>query len=403
MADTTTSPNMGLPVPTVGGDDGPQYAIDIDSCLAIIDAHDHSSGSGVQITPAGLSITSNLPMVNNNLTQTRTIRFQAQGAPLALAADVGCIYESGVDLYYNDGNGNQVRITQSGSVAGTPGSIANLVSPASASYVAGTPAFVWQSDANTAANMDAGSIILRNLTANSKGLTLAPPNAMGSDYTVTLPALPLAKKIVTMTSGGVLAADYDADNVTTQISANTIKVIASGIADGSTITATANILSVPTGGITATQLASDAVTTVKILDANVTRAKLAAVGQQISSSCGAFSFTSSAFANVTNLSCTLTTTGRPVIVALIPDGSTGNGSRFDVGSNGLFVRLLRGASEIARVLMSDNSGVLSVPSLGSWVVDPVAAGTYTYVISVASRTNGVPNSINNMKLCVYEL
>lgn len=61
-----------------------------------------------------------------------------------------------------------------------------------------------------------------------------------------------------------------------QKSGNTISVKP----DGTTLTAAAAGLKVSTGGITPNELASDAVTTVKILDANVTNAKLANMADQ---------------------------------------------------------------------------------------------------------------------------
>lgn len=215
MAFENISPNMNLPIPGVGLTDGPQWAVDVNDCLDLIDSHDHSNGQGVQITPAGININSDLPMNSNNMTLVRSVRFSSQLAPLSLPADLGCLYESGVDLYFNDGNGNPIRLTQAGSVVGTPGSITGLTPPASATYVAGDGTFVWQQAVNVAANMDMASIILRNPTLSSNGLTLSPP-ILGTDYTITLPALP------SVTSN--LAIDPSGNMVTvpinSQVSAN---------------------------------------------------------------------------------------------------------------------------------------------------------------------------------------
>jgi microcystin-dependent protein len=208
MADSVNSANMSLPIPVVGTAPGPEWATLLNACLTILDQHSHVSGSGVPITPDAMNINSDLSMSSQNLVDARSLRMTAQASPLALAADLGCIYVSGVDLYYNDVNGNQVRITQSGAVAGTPGSISNLVSPASASYVSGTSTFVWQSAATTPANMDAASLIMRNLSAGSNSLTLQPPAAMGSNSTITLPTLPAATGMVTMDTSGNLSASY---------------------------------------------------------------------------------------------------------------------------------------------------------------------------------------------------
>lgn len=206
MPNTINSANMLLPVPIVGVETGPEYANDLNNCLSIIDQHNHAPGSGVQITPNGLNINSDLTIQQNNITNLRSVRYTSQTAPLVLAADVNSTYVSGVDLYYNNSSGTAIRITQNGAVAGTPGSIANLVSPASAAYVSGSSTFVWQSAALTPANLDAASIILRNLSASSFGLTLSPPAAMGSNSTITLPAIPASTQPVSIDVSGNMSA-----------------------------------------------------------------------------------------------------------------------------------------------------------------------------------------------------
>lgn len=202
----TLSPNMSLIIPTVGQELGPDWALDINSSLSTLDQHNHASGNGVQITPTGLNINSDLPFLGNNAISLRSVRFSPQGSPLGTPSDLGCLYESGVDLYYNDGNGVQIRLTSSGSPAGTPGSIANLVSPASVTYVSATPAFVFESAANTPANLDGGSVTIRDIVANSAGITLNAPPFLAADYDVTFPSsLPSAQSFLTLDNSGNLA------------------------------------------------------------------------------------------------------------------------------------------------------------------------------------------------------
>lgn len=233
MSDVVNSPNMGLPVPIVGVDPGPQYATDTNNCFSLIDQHDHTSGNGVPITPLGLNINTDLSMASNSLTLIRSTRFNPQNSPLAAATDLGCAYVSGVDLYYNDVNGNQIRLTQSGSIVGTSGSISGLVSPASASYVAGSSTFVWQSAVNTPANLDAAAIILRNLTASSKGLTLSPPAAMGSNFSITLPVLPASNQsFMIMSTSGDISATFTPDNSSIEFGGSVLRVKAGGITKG---------------------------------------------------------------------------------------------------------------------------------------------------------------------------
>lgn len=273
---------MNLPVPVVGVEPGPDWATQINNCMALIDSHTHVTGQGVAITPSGLDINADLSFQGNNLTLVRSTRFQNQATTLSGVSDLNCVYSSGTsgDLYYNDGSGNIIRLTQSGSIVGTTGSIGGLVSPASATYVPASQTFVWQSAANTAANLDCGSVILRNITASSYGLTLAPPSSLGLNYTITLPAIPATSgNFLTIDTSGNISSNVKIDGVTLLNTSNTIAVQASQLVDNSTTAASSNQIIVKSGGITSTQLAANSVTTTAITDANVTTAKLDATVQ----------------------------------------------------------------------------------------------------------------------------
>lgn len=224
MPSTNTS-NMNLIVPTVGLQPGPTWAQNVNTDLSTIDSHDHSSGNGVQITPAGISITSDLSFMSNNAIGLRSTRYASQGSPLIAPVDNQSLSVSGVDLYYLDGNGNSIRLTQAGSIAGTSGSIGGLVSPASVTYVSGTPAYVFQADSNKAANLDAASVTIRKLTTSSPGITLSAPAGLASNYTITLPTAPPASvKIVTMDNSGNIGVVYDVDNITLEVASNTLRI-----------------------------------------------------------------------------------------------------------------------------------------------------------------------------------
>jgi hypothetical protein len=207
MSDIIQSPNMGLIIPVTSVDSGPDFANNVNASLLTIDGHNHASGNGVQINPGGININSDLPFNANNATKLRSTRYLAQGSPLTASTDYLSLSVSGVDLYYLDGNGNAVRITQSGGVSGSPGSIANLTSPASATYISATPAFVFQSAANTPASIDAGSYVFRDITANSNGITVSAPSGLAANYNLTWPtALPSAQSFVTLDASGFFAA-----------------------------------------------------------------------------------------------------------------------------------------------------------------------------------------------------
>lgn len=384
MADVTPSANMNMPIPVVGVAPGPEWASSINSCFLIVDQHNHTPGYGVPIVSAAINVNADLLINQFNLTLVKSLRFYPQVTPLAGPSDLGCNYVSGVDLYFNDGNGNQVRITQSGGVAGSPGSIASLASPASATYVSATPAFVWQSDVNTPANLDCGSVVIRNILANSKGCTLSCPAALGANYSLVLPLLPASTKIMALDASGNLSAPYDVDNSTLEINSNSLRV--------------------KPGGITTTQISATA---------GILKSQLAALGQQVSSSSGSFSTaTSGSAVDVTNLTVTITTTGRPVFITLVSASTSGGYIKVSgsVASQIMSMQLVKDSV----ALVAQGIGGVGTPSAGTFAaevpvssfshIDTPAAGTYVYKITV-SQNALLSNTmeVNNAKLIAYEL
>lgn len=118
----TITPNMGLTVPTPGSEPGPLYAQEISNDQVIIDTHDHSLGNGVQITPAGLNINSDLTIQNNNVTNQRSSRFIENPSTLGGVGDTNCVYDVNGDLWFNNGVGTPIQIT-AGSVVDVSGPV----------------------------------------------------------------------------------------------------------------------------------------------------------------------------------------------------------------------------------------------------------------------------------------
>jgi hypothetical protein len=142
------------------------------------------------------------------------------------------------------------------------------------------------------------------------------------------------------------------------------------------------------------------ISTVKIANAAVTAAKRAAITSNESSSCGAFSTTNTSFVSVTNLSAAITTSGRPVLMFLKPDGS-GSGATFRNDSDqGAELRFLRSGTEISRVAIG-SFGYQSATCLYHMETS-LGAGSYTYTVEVRSVT-GANTQVNYFKLFVYEL
>jgi hypothetical protein len=402
---TNISPNMNMPIPVVGEEPGPDWASDLNASLGIVDTHNHTPGQGVQLTPDSLNINGDLEMNNNSLVGTEAVTFQAGTTP---SSTNGSLSESGDDLYFTDGNGNQVRITQAGSVVGSPGSITSLASPASATYVSGSQTFVWESGVNTAANMDAGSLLLRNLSPNStNALTLSPPAALATNYTVTLPPLPASQKIMTLDASGNMSAPY--------------------VVDGSTIVVSSNTIQVPTGGITSTQIldgtivnadinASAAIAFTKIAstgaivnaDINASAAialtKLAQPTTNTTTSSGTASIATPVtnYTVITNQSFSTTGIGRPVLITF-QSTSASNLGYFEI--NGVAELRWRVIDTVANAIIAsgsidDNPGRQSLSTFNCMDVRLVV-GAMTYELQVAA-TN-VSSTVNNCQMVVAQI
>lgn len=373
MANFLTSPNMLLTIPIPGVDPGPDWANNLNASLGIIDAHNHAPGSGVQINPAGININSDLTFNNsNNAIALRSARFNPQASPIsASGSDLGCLYEAGVDLYYNDGSGNQIRITQSGSVAGASGTITGLPSgTASAAFASGSGTFVFQQATSTGANLDVASIAIRYPgsypTPSGNYIQLQAPTSLASGYSLTLPALPVANNtFLTVSTLGIISSTFTVDNSTIEISGSSIGV--------------------KSGGVGTSQIANG----------SITKPKLGSFGQQISNSCGNFSVSTGSFVAVTNLAITITTTGRLVTITCIPDGSSNPSS---IGSNTTAIwQIRRNGTPIAYGSVNGSSGNASPVSSVLFFDTNASAGANTYDVMVNGNL-----FFSYAKLIVYE-
>jgi hypothetical protein len=366
MSNTIISPNMNLPVPVPTVDPGPDYANNEVQCFNQIDSHNHTPGNGVPITPAGLNINSALNIQQQALQNVGQINFTSQTS----LTTPSTLYEEGADLYYNDGVGNIVRITQSGSVTGAAGTITGLPSgTASASFQSVSGTFQFQSATNTPANITGASLTLAPQTTGTNNITISTPNPLPSTYSITLPSsTPAATNILTMGTDGTI---YNALNV-----------------DNSTLTIAANVLKVPNGGITSTQIANATITQSnlangsvggsQIADNAVTEINMGAANKAFGSgNSGPFLVTPlNTWNNVPNCSCTLQTqwgagsVTRPVLITITSDPATSSDyAGFQInngpgGANlGLLIRLLANGSYVAQWQVAYNPG----NATGLWV------------------------------------
>lgn len=198
-------------------------------------------------------------------------------------------------------------------------------------------------------------------------------------------------------STGALSVNVDGSSI--EISGDDLQVKADGITgamlnsnvvDNSTLEQTGTTLNIKDLGVT----------TGKIANGAVTRAKLASVGQQISSSSGYFITSSTSFTDVTNLSVTLTTTGRPIVLGLVADGSTGIPCRIISNSSTSQIAILQDSTIISLNQIDDTietaCGII-------WHFYVPSAGTYTFKVQAKKTVPGGTIQFYSAKLIAYEL
>jgi hypothetical protein len=190
-----------------------------------------------------------------------------------------------------------------------------------------------------------------------------------------------------LAGGGGTALSVNVDATTIEISADTLQVKDGGITNAK----------LGGGAVQAGNIANGAVNTSDIAAGAVTRAKLEAVGQQVSSSSGTYTRSTASFAAVTNLSVSITTAGRPVMVTMQAEGGGAVSSIASSGGTGGFIQVKRDSTDIGQYEVN----TLNVPGFIG-ILDTPTSGTYTYTIN--AKGDGTNNlSITNMVLVAYEL
>ena len=398
----STTPYMNLTLPTPTVTTGPEWATEINTALNTIDSHNHTSSHGVPLSSASMNVDGDFSFNHYNGINFRSTRYDNNASVLSLPSDINCLYVKTGDLYYNNGSGGVVQLTLGGALnAASIGGIGGDYSTSTAScfYTAASQAFTFWQNTNTSAKMDIGDLTIRKTTASAAGITLVSPT-LSASYTITLPsALPGSRKLLSVDASGFVEDVMDVD--------------------GATLEVTTNSLQIKNGGVTGAKIASQTITgsnialatidnTMLTASAGILKSQLVSLGQQISSSSGTWRWGATGggagtWKDVTNLSVTITTTGRPVFIALIPDGA---GQAYINGGNNSFFAFTRGGTQIANYgpfVLSGGSVVAYLFSPSYVFIDPVAAGTYTYKFQGTINPNTIDLYVYNYKLVAYEL
>ena len=235
-----TTAYMLLSLPIVSTTLGPAWATQLNSALTVVDMHDHTSGKGTKVPSSGLNINAALPFGGNSATGLATTTFTDQGSALS-AATVGALYIAGGELYFNNGSGTSLKLTQGGalnasSLGGFGGDYAT--STAAAAYWTASKSFQYTQSSNVAALVDAGPVLIRKVAswsavpqgAGLAGVTLAVGAAISTPWTLTLPAtVPGANNSFTVVSTAGVESYVTADASTVEVNGTSLRVKDSGI------------------------------------------------------------------------------------------------------------------------------------------------------------------------------
>lgn len=339
----------GLIDPSVGVTPGPSYALTLNNNFDLIDSHDHSTGNGATLNLANIAVNNDFSLASNGLLNISKLAM-IDASALSIS-NSRSIYAKGNDLWFYNGSGLDIQITNASGIAAAAGNISGLVAPASASFSGNT--FTFNATATTPGNLEGGDVILHNSLNLTYKLTLKSPN-LSANLIETLPLPPASStSFVTMDTSGTMST-----NVST----------------------------------------SQGIVTSMIADGAITYAKQASLNIQTSSTCGNFSLSGGGpgpfWNDVTNLSITITTNGRPICLNIVPDGSA-NPCYTYVSNSGNFLKYLRGSTDIS--LFYINPPMLQLPFM---FIDTPSAGTYTYKVQFHVS---VDMAMQYFKLVAYEL
>lgn len=121
-----STPYMNLTLPIVSVTLGPEWAIELNAALTVVDGHDHSSGFGAPIKPAGIDINSDLDFQSNRSFNLKSVKFTDQTGTLVGATNASSVYSVSGDLYYTNGSGTAVQLTSGSSIISAPSSVNNF-------------------------------------------------------------------------------------------------------------------------------------------------------------------------------------------------------------------------------------------------------------------------------------
>lgn len=159
--------------------------------------------------------------------------------------------------------------------------------------------------------------------------------------------------------------------------------------------------------ITTTQIDDGTIVNADIASATISNSKLAPVNYAISSSSGVFSTSSTSNVDVTNMTASITSTGRPVEI-FINSGIIQVIGNTAVSITTVTITLFRGVTEIAYFPLTLSRGTtgtgfsMTLPSSVVTYLDAAPAGTHTYKATMKVFGAGMTGSVEDSYFVVRE-
>jgi hypothetical protein len=207
----STTENMLLDLPIVEETLSPDWATMLNEALEKIDAHDHTSNKGLSIPASAIDIEVDLSFKNNSLLDVESIELKNNSTQISTDSS---LYEFNDELYFNDGNGNCVKLTEAGSInvaaAGGINGDYGGAEPATVSFSKSTNIYDFKKDSGTYSCIQVENVIynstpsftdltisnellvkndlkLESPGAGTKTISLSAPTGLVSDYSLVLP------------------------------------------------------------------------------------------------------------------------------------------------------------------------------------------------------------------------
>lgn len=194
---------MNLTLADVSQTLSPLWAQIINAALQGVDLHDHTQGNGAKITPAGLTINSDLDLVNNRL--LNILAAALVNVSILDTSKAGSLQRIGTNLWWVNSAGAGVQITSGTSVVST-GSGALSVSVPS-----GYPYNVVVGDAQKVLTIDTSSARTLNLPAASNVMYFIIKDGTGSAQTNNITVVPNGADLIDGINGAfVIYSNYGA-------------------------------------------------------------------------------------------------------------------------------------------------------------------------------------------------